>query len=149
MVTGSATSVDEYLAEIEPDRRADVEQIRDMILENLPDGHVEAMRWGMITYEVPLDLYPDTSNGQPLMFLALAAQKRHLALYLTNVAFVPGGEERFKARYLETGKKLDMGRSCLRFKTANDLAVDLVAETIRSTSLDEFIEGYEAGRATR
>ena len=149
MVTGSATSVDEYLAEIEPDRRADVEQIRDMILENLPEGHVEAMRWGMITYEVPLDLYPDTSNGQPLMFLALAAQKRHLALYLTNVAFVPGGEERFKARYLETGKKLDMGRSCLRFKTANDLAVDLVAETIRSTSLDEFIEGYEAGRATR
>lgn len=149
MVTGSATSVDEYLAEIEPDRRADVEQIRDMILENLPDGHVEAMRWGMITYEVQLDLYPDTSNGQPLMFLALAAQKRHLALYLTNVAFVPGGEERFKARYLETGKKLDMGRSCLRFKTANDLAVDLVAETIRSTSLDEFIEGYEAGRATR
>jgi len=106
------------------------------------------MRWGKITYEVPLDLYSETYNGQPLMFLALAAQKRHLALYLTNVAFVPGGEERFKARYLETGKKLDMGRSCLRFKTADDVAIDLVAETIRSTSLDDFIEGYEAARAT-
>ena len=120
-----------------------------MVLENLPEGYVETMRWGMITYEVPLDAYPDTYNGQPLMFLALAAQKRHLALYLTNVAFLPGGEERFKARYSETGKKLDMGRSCLRFKTADDLATDLVAETIRSTSLDEFIEGHEAAIASR
>lgn len=149
MVNSSATNVERYLAELPDDRRADVETIRDMVLENLPAGYVETMRWGMITYEVPLESYPDTYNGQPLMFLALAAQKRHLALYLTNVAFVPGGEERFKARYLETGKKLDMGRSCLRFAKANDLATELVAETIRSTSLDEFIEGYEAGRANR
>lgn len=149
MVSSNATTVDEYLAELPDDRRVDVETVRDMILENLPDGYVETMRWGMITYEVPLETYPDTYNGQPLMFLALAAQKRHLALYLTNVAFVPGGEERFKTRYLETGKKLDMGRSCLRFKTADDLALDLVAETIRATPLEGFIEGYEAGQATR
>ena len=149
MVSSKASTVEQYLAELPDDRRADVESVRDIVLENLPEGYVETMRWGMITYEVPLDTYPDTYNGQPLMFLALAAQKRHLALYLTNVAFVPGGEDRFKTRYLETGKKLDMGRSCLRFKTADDLATDLVAETIRSTSLDEFIEGYEAGIATR
>ena len=148
MVNSTSTSVDEYLAEIEPDRRADAEQLREMILQNLPEGYVETMRWGMITYEVPLDRYPETYDGQPLMFLALAAQKRHLALYLTNVAFMSGGEERCKARYLETGKKLDMGRSCLRFKSANDLAIDLVAETIRSTSLDDFIDGFEAARAT-
>ena len=149
MVSSKAHTVDQYLAELPDDRRADVEIVRDMVLENLPEGYVETMRWGMITYEVPLDTYPDTYNGQPLMFAALAAQKRHLALYLTNVSFVPGGEERFKARYLETGKKLDMGRSCLRFKNADDLAIDLVAETIRSTSLDDFIEGYEAGIAGR
>ena len=149
MVSSNATTVEEYLAELPDDRRADVETIRNMVLENLPAGYIETMRWGMITYEVPLDIYPDTYNGQPLMFLALAAQKRHLALYLTNVAFVPGGEERFKARYLETGKKLDMGRSCLRFKSADDLASELVAETIRSTPLDEFIEGYEASHANR
>jgi uncharacterized protein YdhG (YjbR/CyaY superfamily) len=149
MVSSKARTVDQYLAELPDDRRADVEIVRDMVLENLPEGYVETMRWGMITYEVPLDTYPDTYNGQPLMFAALAAQKRHLALYLTNVAFVPGGEERFKARYLETGKKLDMGRSCLRFKNADDLAIDLVAETIRSTSLDDFIEGYEAGVGRR
>jgi len=149
MVRSKASTVEQYLAELPDDQRADVESVRDMVLENLPEGYVETMRWGMITYEVPLDTYPDTYNGQPLMFLALAAQKRHLALYLTNVAFVPGGEERFKTRYLETGKKLDMGRSCLRFKTADDLATDLVAETIRSTSLDEFIDGYEAAIASR
>ncbi len=149
MVSSNATTVEQYLAELPDDRRADVETIRNMVLENLPAGYIETMRWGMITYEVPLDIYPDTYNGQPLMFLALAAQKRHLALYLTNVAFVPGGEERFKARYLETGKKLDMGRSCLRFKSADDLASELVAETIRSTPLDEFIEGYEASHANR
>jgi len=149
MVSSNATTVDEYLSELPDDRRVDVETVRDMILENLPNGYVETMRWGMISYEVPLETYPDTYNGQPLMFLALAAQKRNLALYLTNVAFVPGGEERFKTRYLETGKKLDMGRSCLRFKTADDLAFDLVAETIRATPLEGFIEGYEAGKATR
>ena len=149
MVSSNATTVEQYLAELPDDRRVDVKAIRDMVLENLPEGYVETMRWGMITYEVPLDIYPETYNGQPLMFLSLAAQKRHLALYLTNVAFVPGGEERFKARYLETGKKLDMGRSCLRVKSADDLASELVAETIRSTPLDEFIEGYEASHANR
>ena len=149
MVRSDANTVEQYLAEIPDDRRADVEMVRETILANLPEGFVETMRWGMITYEVPLDTYPETYNGQPLMFLALAAQKNHLALYLTNVAFMPGGEERFKARYLETGRKLDMGRSCLRFKTADDLATDLVAETIRSTSLEEFIEGYETATASR
>ena len=149
MVSSNATTVEQYLAELPDDRRADVETIRNMVLENLPAGYIETMRWGMITYEVPLDIYPETYNGQPLMFLSLAAQKRHLALYLTNVAFVSGGEERFKTRYRETGKKLDMGRTCLRFKSADDLASELVAETIRSTPLDEFIEGYEASHANR
>lgn len=149
MVRSNASTVEQYLKELPVDRRADVEAVRDMILANLPGGYVETMRWGMITYEVPLKTYPDTYNGEPLMYLALAAQKRYLALYLTNVAFVPGGEERFKAKYLETGKKLDMGRSCLRFKTPDDLAMGLVAQTIRSTSVDEFIKGYESGQASR
>ena len=77
-------------------------------------------------YLAEISDYPDTYNGKPLMFVALAAQKRHLALYLTNVAFVQGGEEAFKAKYLETGKKLDMGRSCLRFRAADDLAMNAV-----------------------
>ncbi len=149
MVSSDATTVAQYLAGISDDRRGDIEAVRDLVLANLPDGYVETMRWGMITYEVPLDTYPDTYNGEPLMFVALAAQKRHLALYLTNVAFVDGGEEAFKTKYLETGKKLDMGRSCLRFKGVNDLATDVIAESINSMPLDKFIRQYEASRAAR
>ena len=147
MVSSEATTVNEYLAEVSEDRRGDVETVRALILENLPDGYVETMRWGMITYEVPLETYPDTYNGKPLMFAALAAQKRHLALYLTNVAFVRGGEEAFKTKYLATGKKLDMGRSCLRFKNADDLATDVIAESISSMPVDEFLRQYEQSRS--
>ncbi len=149
MVSSDAATVEDYVAEISADRRGDVETVRGLVLENLPDGYVETMRWGMITYEVPLERYPDTYNGKPLMYVALAAQKRHLALYLTNVAFVHGGEEAFKTKYLKTGKKLDMGRSCLRFKRVDDLAIDLIAQSIRSTPPNEFIRQYEASRATR
>lgn len=149
MVSSNAMTVKQYLAEVSDDRRGDVEAIRNLVLENLPDGYVETMRWGMITYEIPLATYPDTYNGKPLMYAALAAQKRHLALYLTNVAFVYGGEEAFKAKYLETGKKLDMGRSCLRFKRAEDLALDIVAESIRSMTPDQFIRQYEVSRTVR
>ena len=147
MVSSDATTVDQYLAEVSEDRRGDVETVRGLILENLPDGYVETMRWGMITYEVPLETYPDTYNGKPLMFAALAAQKRHLALYLTNVAFVKGGEEAFKTKYLATGKKLDMGRSCLRFKNADDLATDVIAESISSMPVDEFLRQVEQSRS--
>jgi len=149
MVSSDAATVEQYLAEISDDRRGDVETVRDLVLENLPDGYVETMRWGMITYEVPLETYPDTYNGKPLMYAALAAQKRHLALYLTNVAFVYGGEEAFKTKYLETGKKLDMGRSCLRFKSADDLAMEIVAESISAMSPDEYIRQYESSRDVR
>ncbi len=147
MVSSDAATVDQYLSEISEDRRGDVEAVRSLILENLPDGYVEIMRWGMITYEVPLETYPDTYNGKPLMFAALAAQKRHLALYLTNVAFVRGGEEAFKTKYLATGKKLDMGRSCLRFKHADNLATDVIAESINSMPVDEFLRRYEESRS--
>ena len=149
MVSSDATTVSQYLAELPDDRRGDVETVRDLILETLPPGYVEVMRWGMITYEVPLETYPDTYNRKPLMFAALAAQKRHLALYLMNVAFAHGGEEAFKATYLKTGKKLDMGRSCLRFKTAGDLATDVIAESIRSMPVGEFVKQYEVSRAAR
>lgn len=149
MVSSSAGSVEQYLDELSDDRSREVQSVRNIILDNLPDGYVETMRWGMITYEVPIETYPDTYNGKPLMFLALASQKHHLSLYLTNVGFVSGGEEAFRARYVQTGKKLDMGRSCVRFKKADDLATDVIGASIREMPLDDFIEKYEASRAGR
>ncbi|MEN8233702.1 MAG: DUF1801 domain-containing protein [Actinomycetota bacterium] len=149
MVKSKAETVDQYLAELSEDRRIEVETVRDLVLENLPVGYEEVMRWGMITYEVPLETFPGTYNGKPLMFVALASQKQYISLYLMNVAFVRGGEETFTTKYLATGKKLNMGRSCVRFKRAEDLAVDVIGESIRSMPLAIFIEQYEASRARR
>ena len=112
-----ASSVDQYLVELPDDRRNAIETVRDAILRSLPDGYVESMNWGMIAYEVPLAVYPDTYNGKPLMYAALASQKNHMAVYLSGVYADPGARDEFHERYRETGKKLDMGKSCVRFRS--------------------------------
>jgi hypothetical protein len=145
-VRSDAESAEQYLDELPDDRRGDIEAMRQVILENLPEGYDEVMRWGMITYEVPLDRYPDTYNGQPLQFAALAAQKHHNALYLTSVAF-SGGEDGFRQRYEQSGKKLNMGKSCLRYQHADDVALDVIAETIASAPVERYLAAYEAARA--
>ena len=133
MVSSHATTVEQYLVEISDDRRGDVEAVRELVLANLPDGYVETMRWGMITYEVPLETYPDTYNGKPLMFVALAAQKRHLALYLTNVAFVRGGEEAFKDSQERDARKARLCEqySVVLFVVAKEDDVDGLVQRIR------------------
>jgi uncharacterized protein YdhG (YjbR/CyaY superfamily) len=84
-VRSDAATVDEYLASLPDERREAIEVVRNEILANLPDGYEEAMNWGMIAYQVPLSVNPDTYNGQPLMYAALASQKNHMAVYLTSV----------------------------------------------------------------
>jgi hypothetical protein len=141
-----ATTVEGYLAELTEDRRDIVSAVRAVVIENLPDGYEESMRWGMISYEVPLARYPNTYNGQPLSYAGLASQKRHLALYLNNVYSSPDGGVAFAERYRATGKKLDMGKSCVRFRQLDDLPLDLVAQVIAGTSVDKFISTYESAR---
>ena len=143
-----AETVAEYLADVDPDRRAIIGAVRDVVLANLPVGYVEEIAWGMISYDIPLDRYPDTYNGKPLMYAALASQKRHCALYLTNVSADPARLEWFTERYRATGKRLDMGKSCVRFRTLDDLPLDLVAEVIAGTSVDEYLAAYAASRTT-
>ena len=140
MVRSTATTVDEYLAELPDDRRDAIEEVRETILEHLPDGFVETMNWGMITYEVPLETFPDTYNGQPLMYAALASQKHHMAVYLTTVYADGEIDDWFRELYESTGKKLDMGKSCVRFKELDQLPVELIGEVIGRTPLDEFLE---------
>lgn len=147
MVSSKAPTPEAYLAELEPERAAFVSRLRELVNANLPDGYVERMNWGMISWEVPLELYPDTYNGQPLVFAGLAAQKNYTALYLNCVYASEERSERLKARWAAAGRKLDMGKSCLRFKRAEDVAEDVLAETIRSIPRDRFIAEYEAGRA--
>lgn len=146
MASTSAETVEAYLDELPPDRRAVISTVRDTIRKKLPKGYRETMNWGMITYELPLERYPDTYNGQPLMYAALAAQKNHYAVYLTGLYQDPEDEKRFRAEFAKAGKKLDMGKSCVRFRKLEDLPLDVIGRTIASTPPEKFISRYEASR---
>lgn len=144
-----AKTVDEYLAQLPDDRRIAIETVRDTILANLPAGFEEAMNWGMITYQVPIETFPDTYNGKPLMYAALASQKNHMAVYLTGVYSLPGQAEEFEAAYKATGKRYDMGKSCVRFRKLDDLPLELIGETIAAIDLETFVTDVEDARQTR
>lgn len=144
MARSTATTPEEYLQELPEDRRAVVSAVRDVILRNLPQGYVETVNWGMLSYEVPLERYPATYNRQPLGYAALAAQKNYYALYLTGAYWNPEQASRLQEGFRRAGKKLDMGKSCLRFRSLEDLPLDVVGEVIASTPPDEFIAWYEA-----
>lgn len=107
-------------------------------------GYEETMQYGMISYVIPLEKYPTTYNKKPLTFVSLASQKNYIALYLMNV--YGDEEEEFKKNYIATGKKLDMGKSCVRFKSLDDLPLKLISKTITRTSIAQFIERYEKSR---
>jgi hypothetical protein len=145
MVKSQASTVAQYLAELPDEQRAEIEAVRDVILANLPDGYVEGMAWGLITYSVPMEVSGPTYNKQPLSYVALAAQKRYCAVYLTTV--MEEFEESFRARWAETGKKLDMGKSCVRFKRASDLALDVVGDEVARLSVPEFLDWHAEARA--
>lgn len=135
----SATSPDEYLAELPADRREALEAVRETILANLDEGFVETMGFGMIAYVVPLERYPDTYNGQPLMYAAIASQKNHMAAYLMAVYADEATNEKFVADYESSGKKLDMGKSCVRFKKLDQLPLEVVGEAVASMTAEDFI----------
>lgn len=141
-----AKTVEEYLAELPDDRRAAIAEVRDTILANLPEGYEEVMNWGMVTYQVPLEVYPDTYNKQPLMYAALASQKNYMAVYLSAIYSDEGARERFEAAYEVTGKRFDVGKSCVRFKKLEDLPLDVIGNAIGGVSLDDFVAQYERGR---
>lgn len=144
-----ATTVDQYLAELPDDRRAALEEVREVILANLPEGYQESMNWGMISYEIPLERYPDTYNKKPLGYAGLASQKNHMAVYLMNIYSSEETATTFEEQYRATGKRYDVGKSCVRFRRIDDLPLDLIGSTIAATSVDQCIATYEAARASR
>jgi uncharacterized protein YdhG (YjbR/CyaY superfamily) len=144
-----ATTVEEYLAELPADRREAISAVRDVIVENLPEGYRETMNWGMIAYEVPLEVFPDTYNGQPLLYAALASQKNHMAVYLTGIYMSEADGEEFEAAYRATGKRFDVGKSCVRFRGLEHLPLDLIGEWIGRIPIQEFIARVEAVHSPR
>ena len=145
----NATTVEEYLAALPDDRREAIDAVRAVILDRLPEGYQETVNWGMITYEVPLETFPDTYNKQPLMFAALASQKNHMAVYLTGIYMSDEAREGFEAAYRATGKRLDVGKSCVRFRKLDDLPLELIGDTVASLSQEDFISRVEEVDSTR
>jgi len=147
MVQSKATTVKDYLAELTPERRADLATVRDTIRDRLPAGYLETMQHGMISYVIPLDRYPDTYNGHALAPIALAAQKHHMAVYLYNIYGDPVLRSWFEGEYERTGKRMDIGRSCIRFRRLDDLPLALIGEAVAKTPPDDFIAIYERARS--
>ena len=135
-----AITVEQYLNELPNDRKEAMSIVRQTIVENLPDGYDEVMNWGMITYEVPLETYPNTYNGKPLMYAALASQKNHMSVYLTGCYMSLDVRDKFEKAYKKSGKRFDAGKSCIRFKKVNDLPLELLGKTIASMDVNKFIE---------
>jgi hypothetical protein len=142
----TASTVEEYLAELLPERRETLARVRDVIVSSLPAGYRESMSFGMISYGVPLERFPDTYNKQPLAYAALAAQKNYNALYLMSVYQDSEAEKQLRAAFDAAGLKLDIGKSCIRFKRAEDLPLPAIAELIAGTPPEAHIAAYQAAR---
>lgn len=145
----TSMTVEEYLAELTDERREAIQAVRQTVLENLPQGYEEAVNWGKITYQVPLEIYPDTYNKQPLMYAALASQKNHMSLYLMGIYMDEEAKDAFEDAYKATGKRYDVGKSCVRFKTLDDLPLPLIGESVAALEVEEFIQRSEEIRSKR
>jgi hypothetical protein len=150
-----AETVAQYLASLPPDRRAAISAVRRVIRANLDPGYQEGIQYGMIGYYVPHRLFPAGYHAdprQPLPFAALASQKSYLSLYLMGTycgcGEGPGGETAdarwFREAWTATGKKLDMGKSCIRWKKVDDVPLEVIGEAIRRLPARTYIERYQA-----
>jgi hypothetical protein len=141
-----AKSVSEYLKSLPPDRRAAIGAVRKVILQNLPKGYKETMQYGMIGYVVPHSIYPagyHCDPKQPLPFACLASQKNYMSLYLMTVYGQKETEVWFRKEFAAAGKKLDMGKSCVRFKKLDDLPLDVIGKAIARVPVKEYVEFCE------
>lgn len=147
-----AKTVDQYLAELPAERRAAIAAVREWFRDHLDPDYEENISYGMIGYCVPHRLYPagyHCDPKQPLPFAAIAAQKNYNSIYLMGLYMAPGGEEvrRFEQAWQKAGKKLDMGKSCIRWKKLDDLALDVLAEALRRMPAKRYLEIYETNLA--
>lgn len=148
----SVVSAAAYLKAMPADRYALVEAVRRAILDHLPDGYVEILQYGMIGYAVPLALYPPgyhARRGEPLPYAALGSQKRHIAVHLMGIYADPYGQAWLRAAWARAGKRLDMGKGCVRFRGIDDVPIDALGAAIARLPIADYVKLYEAGRASR
>ncbi|MBI3073551.1 MAG: DUF1801 domain-containing protein [Deltaproteobacteria bacterium] len=140
-----ATTVKEYLSELPDDRRKALSAVRNIIVKNLDAGYEEGIQYGMIGYYVPHRIFPagyHCDPKQPVPFASLASQKNHMAIYLMSIYGNPDEVAWFKSAWAKTGKRLDVGKSCIRFKKLDDLPLDIIGDAIRRVPAKAFIDRY-------
>ena len=149
MFASKAKTVAEYLALLPPERRKILAAVRRVVRANLPKGYKESIGWGAITYAIPLKDYPDTYNGQPLCIAALTAGKSNCSLHLMAAYGDPATRKWLEEQFRKSGRKLDMGKACIHFKSPDDLPLDAIAQVIAKVTPEKYIERYEAARKAR
>lgn len=146
-------SIEEYIESLPEDRRAAIQQLREVIIANLPEGFSEQISYGMIGYVVPHSIYPKGYHCNPkeaLPFISIASQKNYIALYHMGIYAIPELIEWFINEYPKYSKrKLDMGKGCIRFKKLDEIPYELIAETVGKISAEKWIETYEKEFAKR
>ena len=149
MQNKTAKTADEYLADLPADRREAIATVRAVVRKHLPKGYSEFVSWGMLNYGVPLSRFAETYNGQPLCYVGLGAQKNYNSLYLMGVHDTSGkytspfSEKLLADAFKKAGKRLDMGKCCLHFKTLDDLEVESVAKVIAMSTPKEYVAYYK------
>jgi uncharacterized protein YdhG (YjbR/CyaY superfamily) len=143
-------TVAEYLSALAADRRAALTAVRKTINDNLPKGYEEGIQFGMIGWYVPLSLYPagyGENKKVPLPLVALASQKSGMVLHFLCFYGHPTLSTWFVSEYKKSGKKLDMGKGCVRFNKLDDLPLEVIGRTIARVPVEEHIANYKAARA--
>ena len=146
MPRSKATTVKQYLDQLPDETRKTLTKVRQVVNQNLPKGYKETMAYGMIGWGVPLSRLPNTYNGLPLCYAGLAAQKNYNTLYLMAAYGDPKQRANLEAGFKKAGKKLDMGKSCIHFRTIEDLPLDTIAQVVASIPAEKYIKVYEDSR---
>ncbi len=142
----SSSAAAAFLDGLSVERRAAVVRVREVIRRNLPSGYEEVMSKGMLVYQVPLQRYSDTYNGHPLWYVALASEKSYLSLHLMPVYGDQALAEQLAEGFRLAGKRLDMGKACIHFKTADDLALDVIGKIVARIPPDRWVQIAQAAR---
>jgi|SRR5690606_27143409 len=144
----SAKTPEQYIAELPEERKEAMQKLRETVQKNLPKGFRETIQYGMLSYVVPHSLYPDGYHCKPtdaLPFLSIASQKNHIAFYHMGIYSDPNLLKWFTEEYPKHAKgKLDMGKSCIRFKNPQNIPFGLLGELVTKISVDEWIAKYES-----
>ena len=142
----ATTTPQDYLASLPDDRRAAMTRLRKVILDNLPKGYEEGIGYGMLNYVVPISVLPDTYNGQPLAYVSMASQKNYMTVHLLPLYGDRETEDWFRDQFAKRGKKLDMGKACVRFKSLDDLPLDVIGEVVAKFPVDKWVSVYRQSR---